>query len=153
LAIRKSVDCARGNVYCLRTELRHARSSGPLNAYIGPGTGWRSRLNRLKLSQPRRELQNSLKAWGRIRTAPILRRAISNWGWLALSGVGWPYFDNSARLDLFRASREGTLCASLIPARVPVPRRTGNRPLKQQGRPSYRAPLLMSTFWVFMTSI
>jgi hypothetical protein len=77
LAIPKSVDYTRGNVCCLRTELRHRRSSGPLNACTGPGTDWRSRLNMLKHSQPHRELQNSLRAWDRIRTASILRRAIS----------------------------------------------------------------------------
>ena len=30
-----------------------------MNAYTGPGTDWRSRLNVLKLSQPPRELLNS----------------------------------------------------------------------------------------------
>jgi len=45
----KSVDYARGNVCLWRTELLHDWSSGPLNAYTGPGTDLRSRLNVLKL--------------------------------------------------------------------------------------------------------
>ena len=50
LAIPKRVDCMRGDVCCLRIELRHRRSSGLLSASTGHGTGWRSRLNMLKFS-------------------------------------------------------------------------------------------------------